>query len=169
MVDARDAPPDACVDSDSDGICDDVDNFLCGNPTPPGATVHMTGNNGDTDMVLTSIKANNAQMLNVAPGGSVVVSFHYAIKDQACSQACRDQIEVGWVPGGRSGCMFDAVVNAQTGVQGNTNPKTLTAPTAPGAYDIRANIGQNNSCGATTTWWSSTPGDSRTLARVCVH
>ena len=168
MVDAPDAPPDACVDSDHDGICDDVDGFLCGDPAPPATTVDMTGNNGDTDITLTSIKANGAQMLTVTPGASIAVAFSYQIEDTACSQACRDQIEVGWVPGTRLGCVFDATVNPNSGAQGNA-AKTLTAPTAPGAYDLRANIGQNNSCGNTTTWWSSTPGDSRTLARVCVH
>jgi len=170
MIDARakDAPPDACVDADHDGICDDVDDFLCGDPTPPQATVEMSGNNGDTDIVLTSIKANNAQMLNVAPGASIAVAFSYRISDDACSQACRDQIEIGWVPGGRVGCVFDAVVSPNSDTVGNA-AKTLTAPTQPGAYDIRTNIGQNNSCGTTTSWWASSPGDGRTIARVCVH
>jgi len=49
------------------------------------------------------------------------------------------------------------------------SPPKAAQPAQPGAYDIRTNIGQNNSCGTTTSWWASSPGDGRTIARVCVH
>lgn len=164
-----DAPADACVDSDADGICDAVDTWPCGAaPTPPGAAVVMTGNGGQTSITLTTISAGGSQMLVVAPGASYQVSFHYDITDTACSVACRDQIEIGYVPGNRLKCMFDATVSEATGASGNTSTN-LAAPTTPGSYDLRANIGQNNSCGTTTQWWSSQPDDTRTLARLCVH
>jgi len=162
-------PPDACIDVDSDGICDDVDTWLCGvAPTAPATTVTMTGNSGQTNVQLTTIAVNGVQLVEAAPGASLAVSLHYAITDTACPQACIDQIEIGLVTGGRKGCLYDHAVSESTGAMGNA-AKTLTAPTTPGTYDIRTNLGQNTSCGTTTSWWNAEPDDTRTIARLCVH
>lgn len=181
MVDARvdaphdatmvtiDAPPDACSDSDGDGICDAVDTWPCGAaPTAPSTTVTMMGNGTATRMVETQISVNGAQMVVAAPGATLAVAFHYVITDTACSSACIDQIEIGYVAGSRKGCVFDQTVSKQNGALGDATT-SLTAPTTPGAYDIRTNIGQNTSCGNTSSWWAGTPDDTRTIARLCVH
>jgi hypothetical protein len=170
-ADARpDVPPDACVDVDHDGICDSVDDWLCGvKPAAPGDTVTMTGNNGATSITLTTISAGGSQLLDTTAGATFALSFHYDITDTACASACRDQIEVGYVPGTRIGCMFDAVVSKTNGASGDVS-KNETAPTTAGVYDLRANIGQGNSCGTQTAWWANvTPPDTRTIAKVCVH
>jgi hypothetical protein len=168
--DARpDAPPDACIDSDDDDICDDVDDWLCGEkPDAPGATVTMMGNNGATKITLTAITAGGGQFLDTTAGATFSLGFHYDITDTACSTACRDQIEVGYAPGNRIGCLFDAVVSKTNGATGNAS-HSETAPTMPGVYDLRANLGQNNSCGNTTSWWPPGPDETRTIAKVCVH
>lgn len=170
IVDARpDAPPDACLDDDHDGICNAADDWPCGaDPTAPAQTVMMTGNNGATKMTFTQISANGSQLVVIGPGQSIALSFHYVVTDTACSMACIDQIEIGYVPGGRVECGFDQAVPKQSGAIGDVTT-TLPAPSQPGAYDIRTNIGQNTACGTTTQWWSSQPSDTRTIARVCVH
>jgi hypothetical protein len=170
VIDARpDAPPDACVDDDSDGECNAVDSWPCGpDPTPPATTVAMMGNNGATKMTFTQISANGSQLVAIGPGQAIALSFHYVITDTACQSACVDQIEIGYVPGGRVECGFDHPVSKQTGAIGDVTT-TLDAPSQPGEYDIRTNIGQNTSCGTTSQWWSSQPSDTRTIVRVCVH
>ena len=171
-IDARplDAPPDACSDVDSDGTCDNVDDWPCGpDPTPPGSTVTMTGNNGATNMVLSNISVNGSQLVIVQPGGSLAAAFHYAVTDTACPSGCVDQIELGYVPGHRLRCVFDQTVSKQNGASG-TASATLTAPLVADEYDLRTNIGQGNSCGTQTQWWANVPpDDTRTIARVCVH
>lgn len=170
MIDAAvDAPPDACSDSDGDGICDSVDDWPCGaKPTAPSTTVTMMGNGTATKMVETQISVNGAQMVVAAPGATIAVAFHYVVTDTACPSACIDQIEIGYVPGSRKGCVFDQTVSKTTGAMGDATT-SLTAPMTAGAYDIRTNIGQNTSCGSTTSWWAGTPDDTRTIARLCVH
>ena len=170
MIDGRpDAPPDACIDVDQDGICDSVDDWLCGTkPAAPSATVVMTGNSGATNITLTMISAGGSQFLDTTSGAAFQLGLHYDITDTACSSACRDQIEVGYAPGNRIGCVFDAVVSKTSGASGDV-ADTEHVPVATGVYDLRANIGQNNSCGTTTSWWPPGPDDTRTIARVCVH
>lgn len=171
-VDAKpaDAPP--CADDDSDGICNNVDDWPCGTkPTAPNATMTMTGNDGDTVHTITQVNLDATGRLAVAVSQeNVAFSFHYDITDTSCPGNCVDQIEVGWVAGGRSGCPFDATVSKQNGATGNW-AGTIRTPTNKGTYDLRANIGQNYSCtyqGA-TGWWGGTPAASRTIAKLCVH
>ena len=65
--------------------------------------------------------------------------------------------------------MFDGVVSRSNGVTGSIS-RTEVAPSTPGSYDLRANIGQGNSCGTQTAWWANvTPPDTRIIAKVCVH
>jgi hypothetical protein len=171
LVDAGiDVPPDACSDSDNDGTCDSVDDWPCGvKPNAPSTTVTMKGNSGKTVVTLTSISAGGSQMLVTAAGAPFQLGFNYAITDTACTSACIDQVEIGYIPGGRIGCMFDGVVSRSNGVTGSIS-RTEVAPSTPGSYDLRANIGQNNSCGTTTSWWLNAPPDqTRTIAKVCVH
>ncbi|HEX5058190.1 MAG TPA: hypothetical protein VFV99_02465 [Kofleriaceae bacterium] len=167
-------PVDApCGDADSDGVCDNVDDWPCGaKPTDPGTMMTMTGSNGATSIRLTQV--NLAQMGRYAVATSqqnISIAFSYDIKDTSCAGNCVDQIEIGWVPGGRSGCPFDNAVSKQNGASGNISTMIRT-PTNKGSYDLRANIGQNYSCtynGASGWWGGTTPSASRTIARLCVH
>jgi hypothetical protein len=169
----RDAPVDACPDSDGDGICDAVDDWPCGvKPAAPGPTLTMTANSGKTVFVLTSIDVDGmGQLAVVAAGTTPHLGFHYQITDTACSQACDDQIEVGWAPGGRVGCPFDSAVSKSGGAMGTITAYAMPVSATSGVYDLRANIGQNFSCtsGGATDWWASAPAADRNLAIVCVH
>ncbi len=170
-IDARslDAP---CADDDHDGICNADDTWPCGaEPASPPTTVSMMSNGTKTDIELTAIKIDGmAQRVVAAPGSTLHVVLSYAITDTACAE-CRDQIEIGFAPGNRTGCVFDAGVPNPGGATGTVDDSTMTMPMTAGSYDLRANIGQNFSCtymGA-TNWWAGAPDNTRTLAKVCVH
>jgi hypothetical protein len=176
IVDARvnDATPiDApCSDDDSDGVCNAVDDWPCGvKPAAPPSTVTMTGNNGDTNVELTEIDLGGTGRLAVATSLQFVqLELEYEITDTSCPGNCIDQIEVGWVPGGRIGCPFDDAVSRSQGAEGDIS-MMVRAPNTPQVYDLRANIGQNFSCthNGANSWWGGTPAVSRTIAKLCVH
>lgn len=170
-VDAK--PADApCSDADADGVCDNVDDWPCGaKPTDPGTMMTMTGNSGATSMKLTQVNLDSTGRYAVAmPQENLSITFSYQISDTSCPGNCVDQVEIGWVSGGRSSCPYDAVVSKQNGASGNISTMIRT-PTNPGVYDLRANIGQNFSCtyNGANSWWGSTPGTNRTIAKLCVH
>jgi hypothetical protein len=169
---AIDAHPDACPDSDGDGICDDQDTWPCGaQPTAPPATVTMTTNGTKTKFVISNIDVDSkGQQVVAAPNTTVDVTFHYAITDTACDSNCDDQIEIGWIPGHRTGCPFDNGVSKQNGASGDIST-TITLPSGSGEVDLRSNIGQNLGCtyNGANDWWDAPPGSNWTLANVCVH
>jgi hypothetical protein len=163
-------PPDACVDLDQNGVCDTTQ-WPCGAlPMQPAATIDMYTNGTQTHFALSQIVVGTNQLWVGAPGSQLTVKLTYAVTDTACAQACVDQLEIGWVAGDRTGCLFDQTVSPDNGLDGNANT-TMTLPMTPGAYDIRTNIGQNRGCtyNGAHTWWLSQPDDTRTIARVCVH
>jgi hypothetical protein len=164
-----DAP---CSDDDGDGVCNAVDDWPCGaKPTAPANHLELTDNGGHTDFKLTNIALGGTGTLAVAaPGAAVRIQLDYNAQDSACAD-CVDQLEIGWHPAGqRAGCIFDDDVPAQGGRQGSINTTAFTAPTAPGVYELRINIGQNYSCtyqGAHTWWGGTEPPD--VVGKVCVH
>jgi len=109
-------------------------------------------------------------LLVVAPGQTFTMHFDYAITDVACPNACRDQIELGFVAGTRVACAFDAEVDRSDGASGHID-QVLTAPATGGAYDLRVNLGQNLSCNyaGANDWWGSAPGDKQAVGKLCVH
>jgi hypothetical protein len=165
-----DAPP--CADADTDGVCDAVDDWPCGaKPAAPGATISFSGNNGATDIAITATTLDNTGRLAVAtPQENLSLRFDYAIEDQACPGNCIDQIEIGWVPGGRAGCVFDDPVSKENGADGSINVM-IRAPNTKQVYDLRVNLGQNFSCNynGANSWWNATPDASKTIAKLCVH
>ncbi len=170
-------PPDACVDVDGDGVCDDVDDWLCGpSPTPPGLTIMETraGNDGTAmTITLSAIDVSTqGQLVSATPGADLAVGFHYVLDEDRCSGNCIDQIEIGYdMTGGRRGCGYDGTVNHVNGVTGTVTGFAMTAPTTPGMYRIATDVSQADSCAVTTEWWpDGTPPDpSWTIALLCVH
>jgi hypothetical protein len=133
-------------------------------------TVVLTANGTQTQLTISAISLAGSQTPTVTAGSSVALMFHYDFQDTACSGNCIDQIEIGFVPGSRIGCVFDGSVPKATGAQG-TISTNVTMPTTPGQYDFRVNIGENYSCtyNAATNWWGATPPPAATIARVCVN
>jgi len=180
MVDAKiDAAPTQCPDDDGDAVCNSVDDWPCGaKPATPSATVQYTNNSGATVTTITQVNLNNTgRMAVVASGNNVSLTFRLQMTDTACGGNCRDQLEAGWIvaatnTGNRfTTCLFDAAVSKQNGLDTNLSFNVGT-PTTPRAYDLRVNLGQNNSCGANgnNDWWPSNtvPPDARTIARLCI-
>jgi hypothetical protein len=173
LIDAPAAMIDApCPDGDADGICDSADDWPCGTkPTAPSASIMFSGNSGQTDTTVWNVNLDSAGRLAVAaPQLNAPLTFNYSITDTACPANCIDQLEIGWVPGGRSGCVFDGQVSKAGGESGNASV-TIRTPATPGVYDLRVNLGQNFSCNyqGATAWWGGTPATSRTIAKLCVH
>jgi hypothetical protein len=161
----------SCPDDDSDGVCNNVDDWPCGaKPTAPGSTMMISGNNGESKMTITMVNLDGTGRLAVAtPGESMNLTLRYDIDDTACPSACIDQVEIGWETGvGRIGCVFDDTVSPTSGIAATVNI-TVHAPATKKVYDLRANLGQNFSCGNTSSWWGGTPDASRTIAKLCVH
>ena len=159
--DATVAPPDAAADAPPS-------TWPCGTQ-PPAPTGDVMWGGATTNTTASAITIGTNRLVVVAPGGTFSMGFTFAIHDTACTVACRDQIEYGFVAGTRQGCVFDAVVPKATGTTGQAQA-TVTAPTTPGVYDLRVDLGQNTSCGTTTAWWANvTPPAAQTLAKVCVH
>jgi hypothetical protein len=167
---AIDAPPDACADDDGDGICNGADDWPCGaKPTAPQAIV-VSSPGAATVATLSQIDVNGGQLVVAAPNAQVAVAFHYELDDTACPGNCIDQLEVGWVPGDRAGCVFDNGVSKTFGASGDASG-TFAAPGVRGVYDMRVGVGQNYSCNynGADTWYHGQPAASTTIAKVCVH
>jgi hypothetical protein len=149
-----------------------VDPWPCGTmPEAPPGSLDMQLHGGTTYVRLSSIVfAGGSPVLVAAPGSAISLHFDYAINDTACPNDCRDQIEIGFVAGERIGCLFDDAVPHDAGTTGHVD-QTISAPSAPGAYDLRVNVGQNYSCtyGGANAWWGQTPGTTQAIAKLCVH
>lgn len=124
----------------------------------------------DGTVTMTDISLGGAQVLTAAPSRMLPMSFHYAITDTSCPADCIDQIEYGFEPGGRIGCGYDADTSKEDGASG-TVMKMVRAPSTPGVYALRTNLGQNDGCtykGA-STWWQGAPPAANDIALLCVH
>jgi hypothetical protein len=164
-------PPDACPDADHDGVCDAVDTWPCG-PLPTAPTANVSDKPMGANLTMSTIDISTQGQLVVATAGaSLSLSMHFTLSDNRCPM-CIDQVEVGWMQGTtgpRSGCAWDGGVPNPGMINQNVNSFTITAPTTPGQYDLRTNIGQNTSCGNGSWWVGEVPAAATTIAILCVH
>lgn len=72
----------------------------------------------------------------VGIGASFDVTADFAVANSDGCPGCISQLVVG-TDGGNADCLFDAVPGVQPGRSGNSNV-TLTAPSAPGLYQLRS-------------------------------
>jgi hypothetical protein len=154
----------------------DAPAWPCGGskPASPG-DLHLQPNNAQFDITQISL-AGAGQVVVVAPGANVALAMHWAMQDQRCASSCVDQLEVGFVDaanvGDRSGCVFDAGVSRNGTTTGSSSAFGLTAPTTPGAYELRLAVGQNFGCtfnGANNWWAGQPPPTANAIVKVCVH
>ena len=162
--------PDAPVPPGIDAPA--VADWPCGTkPIGPGATLEIVENAGQTHVTLSSITFDGGSpLLVVSPGQTFTMHFDFTITDVACPNACRDQIEVGFVAGARVACAFDGEVDEGDGASGHVD-QVLTAPMTGGAVDLRVNLGQNLSCNyaGAHDWWGGAPSDKQAVGKLCVH
>jgi hypothetical protein len=162
----HDAPAEVAADASA---------WPCGaKPASPPTTVVVAPNGATLTMTAIDL-SGQGQVALVAPGAATSLSLDMRLVDSRCDQECIDQLEVGWVRSGtghRSGCAFDNGVPEPNGVHKTISGFTIAAPTMPGAYELRTNIGQNFSCtanGANDWWGGVTPAASTTIVAACVH
>ena len=165
------APP--CPDDDHDGVCNAVDDWPCGpKPAAPAASIASSESTATTSLTLSGFAfSDGSRFAVVAPDAAITVHFDYQWADSGCVIGCIDQIELGYTPGNRFGCAFDATVPPLgTLLSGTVGTYAMTAPATPGVVELQFGIGQNNSClyhGA-INWFLGTPGAADTVAYVCV-
>lgn len=171
LDDDGDRVPDACdrcpsgddaADADADGIADACDDWPCGALDAPHDEVSGEG------ITISSVSIDGGgNRAVVRAGASVSLALQYRIDDTSCG-GCIDQVEIGIVPGDRLDCVYDA--NPPGGGAGGDASGSFDAPTEPGLYELRHNLGQNWSCydrGA-STWWAGAPPPEHTFGLLCV-
>ena len=160
------ATDSGCVDVDHDGICDAVDDWLCGTrPSAPG-TAYLPA---PSNVALVNFGTGGAFVTTV-PGAATMVGYAYGIQ-VACpsGQSCTAQIEFGIAGVGRSGCLFDGTVNSNQFEGAFSQQATITSPVAPGQYEVRAKLATNTACGTGAAWSGGTqPPSTGTFAYICV-
>lgn len=151
--------------------------------TCPGGTPTSPGNVSDTpsgaDLAMTQIDLTggvaggglgSGQVVVVKANTNVDLSLHFSLTDSRCED-CTDQLEVGWMQGSsgpRSGCAWNGSVGG--GVTEVVTDFPITTPTTTGAYDLRTNIGQADSCGGGSSWFASeVPASNTTIVKICVQ
>jgi hypothetical protein len=163
-------PPDACTDNDHDGICDDVDTWLCGAtmPSSPGSTVNLES--GQSNLHNVDFGSSMPRVLMAMPGQSLRFSFDWGLQ-VGCPQGndhCEAEIEYGIAGVGKVGCAVDINIQNDVFTFSLGQHANLNAPTTPAVYDIRAKVGLHSS-GCGSDWYNSTePDSSETIAIVCV-
>ena len=196
-VDACDpCPLDNPDDPDGDGICTSVDTCLAGNdladadgdtipdacddwpcgakPAAPATSVTWMTSNENVTLSAVDI-AGQGQLVVATPGQSLAMTANYSIVDCQCTN-CIDQIEVGFIPGGKEACLYNgnpqgaSMSGCSTPTTG-TQTRSLTAPSTVGTvFQVRFNRGNDSSCQNNGAWWANVPpGDGNTVALVCVH
>ncbi|MFO0709822.1 MAG: hypothetical protein U0353_08290 [Sandaracinus sp.] len=170
--DAYVPPPDAFVapdsgcngaDDDGDGLRDPCDPWPCG-PSTPSIAASVSGEFITISGVSLDAGGNT---LVVHGSGMVTVGFSYAIDDTGCP-GCRDQIEIGTVPGTRQACPYDANPPG-SGASGTTSVGlTVTAGSVPERVDVRFNLSQDYGCAPHMGWWDTTPPAAQTIGAICV-
>jgi len=177
---------DACpggddhADADGDAVADACDDWPCG-PKPASPPASVTWEQPGERVTVSNVSVTGPGVtgqdrLYVASTGQFIAfSARYSIIDCACPN-CIDQIEIGLVPGGKQGCIFNgnpAGNNANTcDDQATTGVASLalTMPETPGAYPIRFRRGNDNMCNSSPQWWDEVePGPDETVAIVCVR
>ena len=169
----RDAftPPDSgCngADEDGDGLRAPCDPWPCG-VSPPAIPASVTG----SDITISNVSIDGFGNTTVARSGeSLNTAMRFVIVDGACT-GCIKQIEVGTVPGARSGCIYEGDPPASSSMGSASNLFTMPSVTSPTRIDLRFNLRQDYVCGE--NWWGGTPsapprepGTSQTFGAICV-
>ncbi len=156
------------ADVASDGSPDGCDDWPCGlKPEDPGGDMAdgqiTTGRGWGAD----DIEIGNMRRVVVAPGAAFAARFDWWVVLNCAGSTCPAQIEIGY-DASRSACIFDGLVDDFDRFDGNFD-MPLTAPPTPGVYQLRINAGRRTACGMDPAWYDSDPGESSTIAVLCVQ
>ena len=157
-----------CTDSDGDGACD-VQTWTCGSaPAAPADPMLLARDLGDprprADATITQVAP-----VRVVARASATLTFGLAIQlaVDCHDKVCGVQVEYGLAGQGRAGCALDDARFDQWSAQGPVTAP-VPIPATPGVYELRANLGFNDTCGTGATWYIAEPGATATFAHVCV-
>lgn len=156
------------ADVDGDGSPDGCDDWPCGlKPDDPGGTM-LDGDLGSgRGWGAEDIQIGNMRRLVVAPGAAFTARFDWWVLLNCVGSTCPAQIELGY-GSTRSGCIFDGIVDDFDRFDDRFDMQ-LTAPPTPGVYELRLNAGRNAECGDGESWYGGDPGESSTIAVLCVR
>ena len=141
----------------------------CGAAAPVVPAVVMTGT--DVAGAISNVSIAGGGNTRVAqPGQQLNVALSWSLLDaDFFCMGCQDQIEVGLVPGGRNGCIYDANP-PQNQLQSGVANVNITAPSTSGVYALRFQIARDFSCDAfgRDGWWIGEPAADKTFGVICV-
>ncbi len=162
------AGQDDRADVDSDGNPDGCDDWPCGlKPEDPGGTMADGPFGAGRYWGANNIQIGTARRVVVAPGASFAARFEWWVLLNCAGSTCPAQIEFGY-GSTRSGCIFEGLVDDFDMFDGMFD-MPLTAPPTAGVYELRINAGRNTACGMSTSWYGGDPGESSTIAVLCVR
>jgi hypothetical protein len=152
------------IDGDGDSIADACDDWPCG--TEPSVPESASRDGATIDDV--SIDGSGRTAVVDRGTMTISVAMDYEIIDCGCA-TCRDQIEVGWSPGSRVACIYDAVPGCSS--DDGRATRSFPVPDAPGRYDLRFKRAQDWNCNfeGRTDWWLGPPDPATTIGVLCVR
>jgi hypothetical protein len=156
------------ADADSDGNPDGCDDWPCGvKPDDPGSNMTDGDLGSGRGWGATNIQIGTMRRLVAAPGAAFAARFDWWVLLNCAGSTCPAQIEFGY-GSTRSGCIFEGTVDDFDTFDSSFD-MPLTAPPTPGVHELRLNAGRNAECGTGTTWYGGDPGESSTIAILCVR
>jgi hypothetical protein len=156
------------ADADADGVPDGCDDWPCGaKPDDPGDP--MLDAAPGRSWTASFITIGSSRRVVAAAGQPFNARFGWGIRINCppTQTTCKAQVEIGY-GATRTGCIYDGTVpDDQLLVNAFNAP--ITAPAAPGVYELRLNAGEWTSCGdSQQPWYGGDPGNESTIAIVCV-
>ena len=192
VSDTGTTPPDACKDDDGDGVCnvvdqcpgmddtkdtdgdgipDCLDDWPCGaKPTAPKQSIDnrdFFGVGWKVDD--TSLGGSNLTLATITSGATVNVTLTYTL-GVGCivGQQCSAEFKYGDDVDGVDDCIVHGTYNNPTFMNNVDWSASLTfkSVTKPTVFKIKLDTDGSSSC--QKSWQGGTPGDSSTIAEVCV-
>lgn len=157
------------LDADQDGVPDGCDDWPCGaKPADPGNSMADSDPDGRS-WTAAFINIGNAHRVVAGAGQQYSAGFGWGIRVRCPGgqNPCKAQAEIGY-GATRTGCLYDGNVSDDRLFVQAFNGQ-LTAPSAPGVYELRLAAGLRSSCGdSQQPWYAGDPGPESTIAILCV-
>jgi len=139
----------------------------------PTSTLSPTPTVMPAGFTLSNISLNtltNGGAIFAWPSSTFTVNYNYTVWAQSNCPGCIIQLVSGMGSAGvgTTNCAYNGQPGVSPGVSG-TSSLTLTAPTAPGTYDIVVQLQAQTSCANAITAYSGASGIYQKIGQVVVH
>lgn len=162
-------PTPATCDANGDGLCDDQ-TWRCGQP-PTGPSENPLFGSWPNEALWAhdASIAGKGRFVVAAGGKPLALTFRYdwVVDCPPGGSSCRAQVEYGLVGTSatqRFGCLADKMLGDRDVDWAQQGQAMIAVPATPGIYDVRLEIAKAPACDG--AW--QTPGDSHTIAKICV-